>query len=274
MVELEKLLGKKIKKVSPVSGGCIGANFRVESESGTYFVKKYNSEGISVKESNGLKELRESEAICTPCVKKVTDDYLVLEYIEQGSPGRNFQSVLGENLAAMHMKTSDKFGFYEDNFIGSTPQINTYMDNWIDFYIRNRLDNQIQLCSNNGYMDIVVAYKKLREKIPEILKDSSEEPVLIHGDLWGGNVICNKSGEPVLIDPAAYYGNRELELAMTKLFGGFTSDFYRSYERVRPLKKGWQKRENLYKLYHILNHLNLFGTTYKNQALKLMNSYV
>lgn len=274
MIELEKLLSNKIKKISPVSGGCIGSNYRVESENAIFFVKKYNKEGISQKEANGLKELSSSEEICTPNVKKVTDLYLILDFIEQGTPGRNFQRILGEKLASMHMKTSDRFGFYEDNYIGNTPQLNSYCDDWIVFYLNNRLDYQVQLCFKNGFIDVVNVYKKLRVLIPDILSGSEELPSLIHGDLWGGNVLCNKEGEPVLIDPAVYYGNRELELAMTKLFGGFTGDFYSSYNRVFPLKEGWQKREKLYKLYHILNHLNLFGSTYKNQALNLIKSYL
>ncbi len=167
-----------------------------------------------------------------------------------------------------------KFGFYEDNYIGSSIQKNCYNDNWIDFYINSRLDYQIELAKKNGYKSIVESYIKLRPNISGILSGQNEQPVLIHGDLWSGNVMSNEYGDPVIFDPAVYYGNREMELVMTRLFGGFTREFYHSYNEINPLKDGWQDRQNIYTLYHILNHLNIFGSSYHNQALALIDFYL
>lgn len=274
MNQFEGLLNEKVVSVLPVSGGCIGSNTKVTTKNNTYFVKHYSKPGIALKESNGLKELSKSHGTKIPEVINVTDNYLVLEFIEEGCPSHGYQERLAEALVSINKVKSDKYGLYEDNFIGNTLQKNSYSDDWVDFYITNRLDYQVILAGRSGYKEVEELYKKLRADIPDILKGSEEEPVLIHGDLWGGNVICDVAGNPVFIDPAVYYGHRELELAMTKLFGGFTPKFYDTYNNLYPLKKGWQNREYLYKLYHILNHLNIFGASYKNQALNLMKYYL
>lgn len=272
--EIELLLNEDVLSLINISGGCIGTSYKVKTDKNTYFIKKYSTIGISNKEANGLKELSKSKTIIIPNVIKITDNILVLSYIRPGSPSGNFQKKLGSIIANLHMVTSTHFGFYEDNYIGSSFQKNTSNDNWIDFYINNRLDYQIELVKRNGYNLIVESYQKLRPYISQILSGQNEPPVLIHGDLWSGNVMSDEYGHPVIFDPAVYYGNREMELVMTRLFGGFTSGFYHSYNEAHPLKKGWQERQKIYTLYHILNHLNIFGSSYHNRALELINYYL
>ncbi len=269
-MNFNSIIDEKIISYSSLGGGCIGSCYKVKTTSQDYFVKYYSKTGISTEEAHGIKALANSNTVKVPEVLKADDHFLVLNFIFQGAKVKDFQLILGIKLATLHKTTASKFGFYENNHIGSTPQINKFKKKWIDFYLENRLDYQVSISEDK---DIIDTYKKLRDKIPEILEKSLEEPCLIHGDLWGGNVISNEKGEPVLIDPAVYYGNREMELAMTRLFGGFTVEFYNSYNSEYPLKADWQERQNIYKLYHILNHFNLFGSSYKQQALELMTGY-
>ena len=269
-MNFNSIIDEKIISYSSLGGGCIGSCYRVKTSSQDLFVKYYSKTGISIEEAHGLKELANSNTVKVPEVLKVNDHFLVLNFIFQASKVKDFQLILGTELATLHKITTSQFGFYENNHIGSTPQINNFKKNWIDFYLENRLDYQVSI---SGDKDIIHNYKNIRDKIQEILEGSTEEPSLIHGDLWGGNVISNEKGEPVLIDPAVYYGNREMELAMTQLFGGFTAEFYNSYNTEYPLKADWKERQNIYKLYHILNHFNLFGSGYKQHALELMMGY-
>ncbi len=270
-MNFSSILGEKILESTILPGGCIGNCYRVKTDSGQYFIKHYSKPGVSIREAQGLKELANSNTVSVPRVLNSDDHFLVLNFISQNPRAVDFQTRLGRDLAQLHKTSSSRYGFHEDNYIGSTPQKNSFKENWIEFYIENRLDFQVKLSADR---DVLGIYKKLRKRIPEILNSSLETPCLIHGDLWSGNVISDENGLPVLIDPAAYYGHRELELAMTQLFGGFHDEFYDSYNRVFPLIAGWKERMDLYKLYHILNHLNLFGTGYKNQALTLMRRFV
>ncbi|MBI9106372.1 MAG: fructosamine kinase family protein [Spirochaetales bacterium] len=269
-MNFSSVIGEKILESRPVGGGCIGSCFRVRTKVREYFVKFYSKPGVSVKEAHGLKELSISRTVKVPELINYDEQFLVLGFINQAPRADDFQTRLAGNLAALHKTISSEYGFYEDNIIGSTPQKNSWKNDWIDFYIENRLDFQVGLAADH---DINKAYDRLRGRIPEILGDSIEPPCLIHGDLWSGNVISGEDGGPVLIDPAPYYGHRELELAMTQLFGGFSAEFYSIYDKEYPLKKGWRDRQDLYKLYHVLNHLNLFGNSYKHQALSLMKAY-
>ncbi len=176
----------------------------------------------------------------------------------------------------MHRHQSEFFGFYEDNFIGTNPQINLpQSSDWISFYFENRLLYQYKLAEKNGYVDnnFKNLFSKIEKRLHSILNGSQEAPSLIHGDLWGGNYIVGLNGEPVLIDPAVYYGHREAELAMTKLFGGFSELFYTSYDDTFPLLQGHEYRQGIYTLYHVLNHLNIFGQGYKPEAISLMKQY-
>lgn len=275
--EIEQLIGEKIKSQQPLSGGCIGTSYKLQTTSEKlFFLKQYKKRGMTQAEAFGLQELQESGAVRVPKVFTHTDKYLILEYIESAPKVRNFQPLMGQQFAKLHKVKKGFFGLSEDNFLGESDQKNNKSNNWCNFFTENRLDFQISLAKRQGLADksLLTTYQTLKEIIPQILVGSEEEPSLLHGDLWGGNYMVSELGEPVFIDPAIYYGHREADLAMTSLFGGFDSSFYDAYQKEYPLKEGWQKRQDLYKLYHILNHLNLFGQSYYSQALSLMHSYV
>ena len=276
--KLEKELFQKINSITPLGGGCIGNAMKVETENGTnYFIKQYENGKMHEAEANGLNELKTANSIRIPRVLKFNDEFLILEFIDSAKPVDNFMQKFGQQLAQLHKNTSTKYGYFEDNFIGSTDQINVPQnDNWSEFYLENRIMYQFRLAEKNGYSteELKSGIKLIEKRIDKILDGSNEDPTLIHGDLWGGNYISDQRGNPCLIDPAVYYGHREAELAMTKLFGGFDANFFAAYNKEYPLKEGWEYRENIYKLYHILNHLNLFGSSYYSQTVSLINSYL
>jgi fructosamine-3-kinase len=233
-----------------------------------------------VKEANGLKELTKANAIRIPDVLSFDEDYTLLEYIPTGNKSKNFFEEFGRNFAEMHKFTSDSFGFYEDNYIGSNQQKNIPNEkeksNWANFYFNKRILYQFQLAEKlgNSTPELRKGISNLENKIEEIVSDSKEKPSLLHGDLWGGNYMVDDNGNAVLIDPAVYYGHREADLGMTKLFGGFSSEFYNAYHERFQLEDGYDYREHIYKLYHVLNHLNLFGGGYYSQALSLIKFYI
>ncbi len=233
-----------------------------------------------LKEANGLKELAKSNSIRVPEVLGFEEDYILLEYIVPGNKKKNFFEEFGRCFAKLHKFTSESFGFYEDNFIGSNPQKNIPDEkekiSWIDFYFNKRILFQLKLTEklNNSTEELRKGISKLESKIQQIIGDSNEKPSLLHGDLWSGNYMANENGSVILIDPAVYYGHREADLGMTKLFGGFSPEFYSAYQDEFPLEDGYEYRENIYKLYHILNHLNLFGGSYYTQALSIIKFYI
>lgn len=277
--QIEELIDEKIISESGLGGGCIGNASQVKTESGKkYFVKTYSGVGPAIlkNEANGLKELAKSKAIKIPEVIAVTDTFLLLEHIELGQKNRDFSEKFGRQFAQMHRFTAEQFGFFENNYIGSNPQKNTpYKNNWKEFYWENRLIYQYKLAENKGNTTIELrsAMSRLEGKIDSIIDGTEEPPSLLHGDLWGGNYIVSEKGDPVLIDPAVYYGHREADIGMTCLFGGFDSKFYDAYNEEFPLPDNWEYRIDLYKLYHVLNHLNLFGSGYYNQAIHILNKY-
>jgi fructosamine-3-kinase len=205
----------------------------------------------------------------------VDDNVLVIEFLPAIPPAnrKTFFEKFGRQFAALHRCTSSTFGFYEDNYIGSTPQQNMPRSvSWKEFYYTHRLQYQFLLAEKNGYADAELrrCFDALGRLMDVIVPDDGEPPALLHGDLWGGNFLCIEGGTPAIIDPAVYYGHREADLAMTLLFGGFEDSFYSAYAEVYPLNPGWQKRMELYKLYHLFNHLNLFGEGYYGQVLRTM----
>jgi len=279
--EIESILKENILHTTAVGGGCISNNQQVYTESGKkFFLKSGFSNRMFRCEANGLKELDKAGAIRIPRIISVSEDYLLMEWISPGKYPDCFFEIFGKTLARLHRFQSDRFGFYEDNFIGSNPQPNIAEKeeetDWTSFYYNKRLLFQYKLAEKNGYNSALLktGFIKLEKKIESLLSGSEESPCLLHGDLWKGNYLHDENGFPVLIDPAVYYGHREADLAMTKLFGGFPSSFYDSYNQEYPLKEGWQKREDLYKLYHILNHLNLFGKTYLSEAEYLTTAII
>lgn len=280
MSDLELLLKESIVKSSALGGGCIAYTGYLLTESGRELVVKKNSTTqMAIKEANGLNELRKSGVIRIPEVVHADEQLLILEFIREGSRPGSFFSDFGRQLAQLHKYSSGAYGFYEDNYIGSTPQLNRpegeEKSNWATYYFNKRLLYQYELAEKNGFVDRTFKdlFRHLESCLPDILKGSEEAPSLLHGDLWGGNFIVGTDGVPVLIDPAVYYGHREAELAMTHLFGGFDHLFYEAYNAEWPLKPGYQQREAVYTLYHVLNHLNIFGTSYRSQALALMQQY-
>ena len=280
---LEEKLGTKIKSFSSLSGGCISDAYKIVTDENSAFFLKYNSgtsNDMFIKEANGLNELANANSIRIPKVLEYDEDYILLEFITSGNKKKNFFEDFGRSFAEMHRYTSDSYGFYEDNYIGSNPQKNIPDEkektDWTAFYFNKRILFQLQLTEKlgNSTDSLRKGISKLENKIEEIFGGSKEKPSLLHGDLWGGNYMVDENGNPVLIDPAVYYGHREADLGMTKLFGGFSSEFYRAYNETFPLEDGYEYRENIYKLYHVLNHLNLFGGGYYSQAISLIKFYI
>lgn len=281
--KIEEKLGIRIKSFTSLSGGCISDAYKVTTIDGSAYFLKYNSatsNDMFIKEANGLKELAKANAIKIPEALGFEKDYILLEYIPTGNKKKNFFEDFGRSFAEMHKYSSNEFGFYEDNYIGSNPQKNIPDDkeksDWVRFYFNKRILFQYHLAEKLGNSTDALrkGISKLEDKIEDIIGGSKEKPSLLHGDLWGGNYMVDENGNAVLIDPAVYYGHREADLGMTKLFGGFSSEFYRAYNETFPLEDGYDYRENIYKLYHVLNHLNLFGGGYYSQALSLIKYYL
>ena len=279
--KIEKELNSEIIDSQSLSGGCISNAYKIKTRAGEIYFLKYNSSANSdmfIKEAHGLQELNKAGVIKIPNVICYDEDYILLEQIEAGKKQKNFSEDFGRKFALLHNFTSEFYGFYENNYIGSNPQINTSQENqdWTKFYFNKRILFQLQLAeeTGNSTSELRKAIASLENKIDEIVVDNGEKPCLLHGDLWGGNYLVNEEGFACLIDPAVYYGNREADLAMTKLFGGFDSRFYDAYNEAFPLPDGYEYRENIYKLYHVLNHLNLFGGGYYSQAMSLISYYI
>ncbi len=258
-------------------GGCINQTLRVRYGADSYFVKLNSASRADMfaAEALGLRELQDSHTLRVPEAVCWGDDgesaYLVLEDLQLG--GRDDLAALGEGLAAMHRVTRERFGWDTDNTIGSTLQINTSEHDWVDFWRTQRLQFQLQLAAQNGHGGRLQSQgEKLLDAFPALFADYSPPASLLHGDLWSGNYAFNRSGEPVIYDPAVYYGDREADLAMTELFGGFGADFYAAYRANYPLDAGYGVRKTLYNLYHILNHLNIFGEGYRSQAYRMMDA--
>ncbi|MCK5457657.1 MAG: fructosamine kinase family protein [Melioribacteraceae bacterium] len=277
--KIEQRLSEKIISKISVGGGYIANACIITTESGNkYFVKSYGSnKEILRNETNGLKELAKAKAVRIPEVVILDDDFLLLEFIEQGNRSKTFSTEFGRQYAQMHKFKGEKFGFFENNFIGSNPQVNLpENDNWIEFFWQNRLLYQYKLAEHNHFVDaeLKTSFKKLEQAFISIVSGTEEPPTILHGDLWGGNYMVDSSGAAVLIDPAVYYGHREADLAMTKLFGGFDSNFYHAYNEEFPLLEDWEFRIDLYMLYHVLNHLNLFGSGYYSQVISIIKKYI
>ncbi|HSG59367.1 MAG TPA: fructosamine kinase family protein [Woeseiaceae bacterium] len=223
-------------------------------------------------EADGLNELRTAGEVRVPEVIDVGiengQSYLVIEHLDLQRPSRDVERKFGQQLARLHRHTADRFGWFRDNTIGPTPQRNDWSDDWIDFFGELRLDFQVRLAARNGY-DLTDEGARLRKRLPELF--DAYEPVasLLHGDLWGGNWGA-VNGEPVIFDPAVFHGDRESDIAMTMLFGGFGRAFYQAYEAEWPMAPGHERRIKLYQLYHVLNHLNLFGSSYLGRARQLL----
>lgn len=262
----------------PISGGSINQCFLLKGSEQSFFIKLNQPGFMSMFEAEyaGLLEIHCSDTIRTPkplCFGRNNDNvYLIMEYIPFTTRTVN-HAELGRQLAAMHQITQSQFGWHRNNTIGSTPQINTREYNWCKFWRDYRLQHQLNLAQRQGYGGHL---QQLGERLlaqMDVLFSSYNPPAsLLHGDLWSGNYSGADDGTPVVFDPAVYYGDRETDLAMTELFGGFTAEFYSAYNEVYPLDSGYDSRKNLYNLYHVLNHVNLFGHSYIAQAENIMQS--
>ena len=257
-----------------VSGGCINQGYRVTDSVQTYFVKLNRASQVTMfsAEALGLQQMRETETILVPapiCWGTVDDSaYIVLEWLDLGRGTSQTWKEMGRQLARLHqVKKSTAFGWEQNNTIGATPQINTWTSDWSDFFTHYRIGYQIQLAKQKG--GHFPQGDRLLAAIPKLL-EHTPQPALVHGDLWSGNAAITQSDEPVIFDPAVYWGDREVDLAMTELFGGFPAEFYRGYDQIFPLEAGYQSRKTLYNLYHILNHFNLFGSSYESQSNRMI----
>ncbi|MCC6283185.1 MAG: fructosamine kinase family protein [Saprospiraceae bacterium] len=279
---LETILKARIAEVRPISGGDIHRAFRLTATDGReWFVKTNNTAQAPTMfktEAQGLALLGASQVIRTPKIlgQGCTDDghaYLLLEYIAPGYKNRLFWENFGRALSNLHGNTSAQFGFAHNNFIGSLPQSNTRHPSWEAFYAEERLWPQMLLACEKGYFD-----KNSETQLDHLCRKIAwlcpkESPALTHGDLWSGNFICDTSGQAVLIDPAAAFTHREMDLAMSRLFGGFDAAFYNAYEESWPLESGFEKRMEVYQLYYLLVHVNLFGGGYVEQVRGILKRW-
>ncbi len=262
-----------------VSGGSINATEILEGNGRKFFVKLNTAARLDMfeAETQGLVEIANSKSVRVPhpvcCGAYDNQAYLALEYLDIGPGGKKSDQRLGQQLAAMHRTTRAHFGWHRANTIGSTPQHNRDEAGWPTFYREQRLQFQLELAAENGHGGTWLRRgEHLLEKIPAFFAGYQPLPSLLHGDLWGGNHAALNDGTPVIFDPAVYYGDREADLAMTELFGGFGEDFYAAYRAAWPLDSGYRVRRDLYNLYHVLNHLNLFGGGYRAQAEQMIDS--
>jgi len=262
-----------------VYGGSISECYRWDDTMGSIFVKVASAANRVAFEAEaaGLEELSLVDAIRVPkvwCVGASADiSWIALEWIRFGARSRTADFLLGQGLARLHRKTADGFGWHRDNTIGSTPQLNARLSDWAAFFRDRRLRYQLDLARNNGYGDRLQRRgAALLERLDQFFVGYQPLPSLLHGDLWGGNWATDDHAQPVIFDPAVYYGDREADLAMTRLFGGFGADFYCGYETTWPLDPGCPARIELYNLYHVLNHLNLFGSGYLARAIAMIDS--
>jgi len=270
-----KILGENVLESTNVSGGCISNCQKLTTESGKrYFIKNYQKNGIAEAEAIGLAELTKAE-IKVPHVYEQSKNQLILDFIESSSSNAKTEK-LAESLAKVHGVCAEQFGFDSNNFIGSTLQINNKQSDWLHFFWEHRILFQLRLAEQNGCTtnELLKSIAKLENRIESILSGTDESPALLHGDLWSGNYFYDRNGEPVLVDPAVYYGHREADIAMTTLFGGFPEQFYKVYNEISPLKDDWQQRLKFYNIYHLLNHLNLFGSSYYSQLISTIQYYI
>lgn len=272
---------KKIQSYESITGGDINKAWQITTEDQIYFLKENNqppAEDFLEIEKHGLKILEETKTIKIPKTFEAGNQdgtaYLIMEYLSPVLPEKAGWKNLGRQLAALHQITQDQFGLDHANFIGSLPQTNHQHSYWSEFYVLERLIPQIKMARDQQLLDAqdLKGLEKLYKEIPNICPD--EPPALTHGDLWSGNFLIINDQIPVLIDPAVSYAHREMDLAMTQLFGGFDSIFYDIYQSDFPLAPGFSNRSEIYQLYYLLVHLNLFGRGYLSRVRAAVHLYI
>lgn len=287
--DLKKLLAQQYNipvndlQFQSVGGGSINQTVKLTFSNTHTLFCKINSAAtfphLFLKERHGLEALRKTGTIKTPEVMAyaVLDSYqiLLLEWIESRGKSASFFSRFGEQLAALHRITSDRFGWEEDNYMGSVPQQNKAYATWSDFFIQQRLKPLVEQCTSKNLLSSSdhELFEKLYQHIPQLF-DDGEKPALLHGDLWSGNYMCSSNGEPVLIDPAVYYGHRSMDIAMTMLFGGFDKSFYESYQYHFPLPANYKEQIEICNLYPLLIHLLLFGRGYLTSIQQTLRGFL
>jgi protein-ribulosamine 3-kinase len=269
-----------IHSSSPLSGGSINRVFRLDTSSGHYCLKYNHREafpGMFEKERMGLDILREAGSIRVPGVihTGLTDtySYILLEYIRAEKTLPSFMADFGMSLARLHRHTAAEFGLDHDNYMGSMVQHNDRHRDWTEFFVTERLERQLKDARDSHYFTPVdiACFQRMYGRLDDIFP--KEKPSLIHGDLWNGNYIVSETGRACLIDPAVYYGHREADIAMTTLFGGFSGDFYSAYDGEFRMEKGWRERLDIYNLYPLLIHLNLFGEGYLGSIVRIIRRF-
>ncbi|MBD1866725.1 fructosamine kinase family protein [Cyanobacteria bacterium FACHB-471] len=277
--QISQTIGKTFQEPQrrPVGGGSVNQAYALTSSSQSYFVKinqatriaMFEAEALGLKQIASTKTIRVPKPICWGTVDGSA--YIVLEWLELGYGTHRAWEEMGRNLAAMHRVSSDRgFGWDQQNTIGFMPQVNPWTTDWTEFFAQQRIGYQFQLAERRG--GNFPNKERLLAAIPELLEGHNPQSSLVHGDLWSGNAAVTQLEEPVILDPATYFGDREVDLAMTELFGGFPNEFYRAYDKAFPLEPGYERRKTLYNLYHILNHFNQFGGSYEGQANRMIAS--
>jgi fructosamine-3-kinase len=265
-----------VSRAQPVGGGCINNGARLQTTKDKTFFLKTNQKApadMFAREAEGLRAIRTTDGPRVPEAYLDGPDFLLLEDLKPGARRGNYWEIFGRRLAALHNHTNSRFGFAHDNYLGSTQQPNGWLEDGHSFYAERRLLFQARLAQHNGFFSgrEVQMVEHLAWRLKELVP--AQPASLLHGDLWSGNAIMDVEGAPAIIDPAVYYGWAEAELGMTALFGGFPESFYNAYEQVRPLEPGWRGRLDLYNLYHLLNHLNLFGEGYYGSVMGILHRY-
>lgn len=276
-------VGGEVRRAGPVGGGCIGEAWRVEAAAGVFFLKAGRGAVAATfgPEAAGLAALRAAGSpLVVPEVHAVGEErgavpgFLLTAWIEQGPKPAGFWEAFGAGLAALHRHTADRYGFGTDNFIGRLPQFNGWMSSWPDFFRDRRLGPQVQRAREAGRWRSSWnrPYETLLARLDELLPETPPASIL-HGDLWSGNFLATAEGPAALIDPAVYHGHRETDLALTELFGGFDAPFYAAYRAAWPLEGGYDERREVYNLYHLLNHLNHFGSSYAGAVARTLDRF-
>ncbi|SEQ53212.1 Fructosamine-3-kinase [Hyunsoonleella jejuensis] len=277
---LNSLLQQPIKKISRVSGGDISQAYRIETATNSYFLKLNNATNALTMfqtETYGLETIAKTNTIKTPtvlaCDSFKDSAFLFMEFIESKSPSTKDFINLGEQLAKLHESTCDTYGLDHDNFIGRLPQSNTEHSAWVDFYTYERLLPQLELAKQQRLLlsSECPSVTHIKTQLKPLFEDI--KPSLLHGDLWSGNYLISKNGEPYLIDPAVYYGHHEVDIAMSKLFGGFGDAFYERYFSRIPSSEHSSARIEIYQLYFLLVHLNMFGRSYYGSVSSILRKY-
>ena len=278
--DIERTTGSKIDdyQLTSIGGGSINTAYKLQSTDSALFIKlnkpslvsMFEAEALGLQELRALGCVRVPEVIC--CGQADGHSYIAMEFITLGSFRGHAPQRLGQQLAHLHQQPQAYFGWHIDNTIGSTPQHNDREHDWPTFWQQQRLAKQLTFAANNGAGgSLQKKGQKLLENLAVFFDGYTPIPSLLHGDLWSGNAAADEQGNPVMFDPASYYGDRETDIAMTELFGGFNTDFYSAYQAEYPLDSGYKVRKTLYNLYHILNHFNLFGGGYQSQAESMID---